>query len=187
MSLLSQRRKLIEDERAKRAKAQVAPVPSTQRTAADVAEAEEYLKKLSKEFGEQNAKMNESWDVTKGTYIPSLTAAGDEKVNPMTRITDKEGAKKLVAEDEAKAAAKEAAEKEAIEEELDKAIDEWEQKLPEDPAEAPAMTAEQASANVVSMTAERVEKLKAEDVEHKKEQSKKKETAKKKERKPKSK
>lgn len=160
MSILSQRRKLIEAERAKKLALKKKAVPSTQRTAADVAEAEEYLKKLSKEFGEQNAKMNETLDPVKGTYIPSLKAAGDHKQNPMDRIQDADGAKKLVAQDEAELRAEELAKQE---EEALKAADKAEEELPgkhEPEFEKEAgMTAEEASANLVSMTQDNVAKI----------------------------
>lgn len=171
MSLLTQRRKLIEAERAKKLAAKQKAIPSTQRTAADVAEAEEYLKKLSKEFGEQNAKMNESLDPVKGTYIPSLKAAGDHKQNPMDRIKDAEGAKKLVEQDEKELAAEEAARAEAdAKEEAMKAADEAEEKLPgkhDFEEEEKPMTAEEASANLVSMTQTNVAKLNKENADMK--------------------
>lgn len=168
MSLLTQRRKLIEAERAKKLAAKQKAVPSTQRTAADVAEAEEYLKKLSKEFGEQNAKMNESLDPVKGTYIPSLKAAGDHKQNPMDRIKDAEGAKKLVEQDAKELAEEEAAK--AVQEEAMKAADEAEEKLPgkhDFEEEEKPMTAEEASANLVSMTQTNVAKLNKENADMK--------------------
>lgn len=179
MSLLSQRRKLIEAERARKFAAKNKTVPSTQRTAADVAEAEEYLKKLSKEFGEQNAKMNESLDPVKGTYIPSLKAAGDHKQNPMDRIQDKEGAKKLVEQDEKELAAEEKAKAEkAAQEEALKAAEKAEEELPgkhdfEDEAVKPAkeMSAEEASASLVAMTQEKIAELNKENADIEKEQA----------------
>lgn len=185
MSLLSQRRKLIEAERARKFDAKSKTVPSTQRTAADVAEAEEYLKKLSKEFGEQNARMNESLDPVKGTYIPSLKAAGDHKQNPMDRIQDKEGAKKLVEQDEKELVAEEKAKAEkAAQEEALKAAEKAEEEFPGDhdfeeevvEAEVVAepvkeMSAEEASANLVAMTQEKVAELTKENAEIEKEQA----------------
>lgn len=180
MSLLSQRRKLIEAERAKKLAAKQKAVPSTQRTAADVAEAEEYLKKLSKEFGEQNAKMNETLDPVKGTYIPSLKAAGDHKQNPMDRIQDKEGAKKLIEQDEKELEAEEKAKAEkAAQEEALKAAEKAEEELPgdhdfeEEIATEPVkeMSAEEASANLVAMTQEKVAELNKENAEIEKEQA----------------